>query len=272
MVRLISLFVFIFIIHNTAVIAQQVSGYWQNSDGDKIILTEEGVVKITNTNGTYFGKWTTENGQIILNLFSEFEFYTYSISDFFTDLTYIGDGYIPEDELAVYRNGYQLDLLPAKETDKQTGTVTLDTKWLVSPQRLTGIHVATWQIEDGTQLDISEWGAFRLFTATNGTSYGLFEIDGEILRLQFLFQDATYEYDLSSLTNSKIIGGSTLTPSEFQQAEQQMFNLLLSQVQATNQMLAQMSSQMLEQMHQTTTKMIINLSGNDWTYEEEKRY
>lgn len=272
MLRLISLFFFTFIIQNTLIIAQQITGHWQDPDGAKIILTEEGVAKIANTNGIYYGKWDTDHKQITLNLFSEYAPYTYAISNFFTDLTYLGEGYIPEAELAIYRNGYQLDPLPAKESQEQTGTVTLDTKWLVKPRRLKGAHVATWQMEDGAKLDLSEWGAFSVFTANNGTSYGLFEIDGEILRLQFLFQDATYEYELGSVANHQRIGSSTLTPTEFQQAELQMFNMLFSQVQSTNQMLTQMSSQMLEQMHQTTTKMIINLSGSDWIYEDEKRY
>ena len=271
MLRIISLFFFNFLIQNTIVIAQEIAGHWQNSDGAKVILTEEGIAKIDNTNGTFYGKWTTDNGQIILNLFSELEPYTYTISDFFADLTYIGEGYIPEAELAIYRNGYQLDLLPTEEIHEPTGVVTLDAQWLVTPRRLKGTHVGTWQMADGARLDLSEWGAFSVFTAKNGTSYGLFEIDDEILRLQFLFQDATHEYTLASLANSQLIGLSTLTPTEFQQAEQQMFNLLFSQVQSTNQMLTQMSSQMLEQMHQTTMKMIINLSGNDWIYEKEGR-
>lgn len=271
MLRLISLFFFSFLIQNPDIMAQQIAGHWQNSEGALITLTEEGILKIDNTNGTFYGTWETENDQITLNLFSEYTPYTYAVSDFFEDLTYIGEGYIPETELTTYRNGYQLNPLPAQADDEQTGTVSLDSKWLVSPSRLKGAHVATWQMDDGAQLDLSEWGAFRVFTPNIGTNYGLFEIDDEILRLQFLFQDATYEYDLASLVDKQHIGPSSLTPTEFQQAELEMFNMLYAQVQSTNQMLTQMSSQMLEQMHQTTTKMIINLSGNDWIYEDEDK-
>ncbi len=271
MLRLLSLLFFTFLLQNTVAFAQGIAGHWQNTEGAKVILTEEGVAKIDNTNGIHYGKWTSDNEQIILNLFSEFTPYTFSISDFFADLTYIGKGYIPEVELAIYRNGYQLDQLPVEEATEPNGTVSLDTQWLVTPRRSAGSHVATWQMEDGTQVDLTEWGAFSVFTTLNGISYGLFEIDGEIIRLQFLFHDGTYEYDLSSVVNSQMIGPSSLTPAEFQQAEQQMFMMLSSQVQSTNQVLTQMSSQMMEQMHQTTQKMIINLSGYDWTYEKDKR-
>jgi hypothetical protein len=271
MLRFTSLVLFAFLIQISHVNAQEIAGHWQDADGAAIILTEEGAAKIENVNGVYYGKWTTENGQLTLQLFSEVEPYTFAISEFFADLTYYGEGHIPESELAIYRNGYQLSAVRPMEDTEPAGAVSLDAQWIVSPKRQAGPHVGTWVMADGAQLDLSEWGAFRVFTAQNGASFGLFEIEGDILRLQFLFQTNTYEYEVSTLWEAQRTGASTLTPEEFQQAEQNMFNLLSSQVQSTNQMMTQMSSQMMEQMHQTTMKLLINLSGYDWIYERDKK-